>query len=135
MINWWLVHNWWRSPVRPDGITFVHLFKCCFEMLIFSSKSYSIWDPKGGWMENFADPPSIFLFLSPAPHTRSHIFMFGLRSAPSGYQIEYYKEAPIYFPNIFISFLGLAYFTPLGCLLKFNFFGQFALKFHSHRTR
>ncbi len=25
-----------------------------------------------------------------------------------------YWEAPIYFSNIFISFLGLAYFTPLG---------------------
>ncbi len=34
------------------------------------------------------------------------------------------KEAPIYFSNIFISFLGLAYFTPLGCQL--NFFGQFS---------
>ena len=35
------------------------------------------------------------------------------------------KEAPIYFSNIFISFLGLAYYTPLGCLLRFNFFWQF----------
>ncbi len=32
------------------------------------------------------------------------------------------KEAPIYFSNIFISFLGLAYFTPLGCPLRFKFF-------------
>ena len=32
-----------------------------------------------------------------------------------------YKEAPIYFSNIFISFLGLAYFTPLWCLLKLFF--------------
>ena len=35
------------------------------------------------------------------------------------------KEAPIYFSNIFISFLGLAYYTPLGCSLRFNFFGSF----------
>ncbi len=32
------------------------------------------------------------------------------------------KEAPIYFSNIFISLLGLAYFTPSGCPLKFKIF-------------
>ena len=32
------------------------------------------------------------------------------------------EEAPIYFSNIFIYFLGLAYFTPLGCPLRFKFF-------------
>ncbi len=32
------------------------------------------------------------------------------------------KEAPIYFSNIFISLLGLAYFRPLGCPLKFKIF-------------
>ena len=32
------------------------------------------------------------------------------------------KEAPIYFWNIFISFLGLAYFRPLGFPLKFKIF-------------
>ena len=31
-----------------------------------------------------------------------------------------YKEAPIYFSNIFISFLGLAYFSPLWCSLRFE---------------
>ena len=35
----------------------------------------------------------------------------------------YYCEAPIYFSNIFISFLGLAYYTPLGCSLRFFFLG------------
>ncbi len=30
------------------------------------------------------------------------------------------KKAPIYFSNIFISFLGLAYFTPLECWLRFS---------------
>ncbi len=33
-----------------------------------------------------------------------------------------YKEAPIYFSNIFISFLGLAYFSPLGCPPRFQIF-------------
>ncbi len=37
--------------------------------------------------------------------------------------IVYYKEAPIYFSNIIISPLGLAYFTPLWCPLKLKFFG------------
>ncbi len=32
--------------------------------------------------------------------------------------LKHVKEAPIYFSNIFISFLGLAYFTPLGCPLR-----------------
>ncbi len=32
------------------------------------------------------------------------------------------KEAPISFSNIFNSLLGLAYFTPLGCPVKFKFF-------------
>ncbi len=32
------------------------------------------------------------------------------------------KEAPIYFSNIFISFWGLAYFTPLGCPLRLKKF-------------
>ncbi len=35
---------------------------------------------------------------------------------------SYLEEAPIYFLNIFISFLGLAYFTPLGWSLRFKFF-------------
>ncbi len=35
---------------------------------------------------------------------------------------KFKKEAPIYFSNIFISFLGLAYFTPLGCPVKFKIF-------------
>ncbi len=36
------------------------------------------------------------------------------------------KEAAIYFSTIFIFFLGLAYFSPLGCPLTFKFFGQFS---------
>ncbi len=41
---------------------------------------------------------------------------------PIKWYISCYKEAPIYFSNIFISFLGLAYFTPLGCPVKFKNF-------------
>ena len=37
-------------------------------------------------------------------------------------------KMPIRGPNLFFkyffSILGLAYFTPLGCLLRFNFFGS-----------
>ena len=36
------------------------------------------------------------------------------------------KDAPIYFSNIFISFLGLTYSTPSGFPLRLNFFGQFS---------
>ncbi len=39
---------------------------------------------------------------------------------------KYKKEAPIYFSNIFISFLALAYYTPLGCLLRLP--GTYAAK-------
>ena len=38
----------------------------------------------------------------------------------------YCKEAPIYFSNIFFSLLGLAYFPPLECSLRFTFFWQFS---------
>ncbi len=35
--------------------------------------------------------------------------------------LKFHNEAQIYFSNIFISLFGLAYFTPLGCPLKFFF--------------
>ena len=46
---------------------------------------------------------------------------------PRNSMTKFKEEAPIYFSNIFISFLGPAYYTPLGCSLRFKIgsFGSF----------
>ncbi len=50
-------------------------------------KGYSILVPEGGGMENFADPPPIFLIFAGPP---GHIFYFSVSILPSsGSKMEY----------------------------------------------
>ncbi len=68
----------------------------------------------------FFQGEKIFQNLSVATRLRTSLL-------PSSIELLTYKfilkDAQIYFSNSLISFLGLPYFTPIGCSLRFNFFG------------
>ena len=106
---WLVLVNWFYSDCKQDHMVpaIMHVRQTTFRR----ARVCLLWMR---WVKGF--------YVTVTLHCLSRANSYHTMSSGKCHSKILYKEAQIHFSNISISFLGLAYFTPLGCPLRFNFF-------------